>query len=275
MESYRYRIFDPSGNVTALATELVYDPEVRLRVQDAILARHRDVEQVGFISDDASMPQLFMAGGEFCGNAVRAAAWHYLRRKPGEIKMRVLGVADDIRAGVSESLNVWAQVAVSKDPWNVKRIGEGLHFAELEGIAHLVVAQRQSREYLRGLDADSYGDKLRLKTSARELLKHFELYDRDACGVMFCENVMDMLKIHPCVFINSAGTAYYEMACGSGSVAVVMVAAALHGKSMSLPVLQPSERVIETTVEFRNGGAVEAVISGGVSDDDMLYELEV
>ena len=274
MESFRYKILDPSGNVTALVTELVYDPEVRLRVQDEILARHRDVEQVGFVSEDVSEPQLFMAGGEFCGNAVRAAAWHYLRGLPGEINIQVLEVEGGLRAGVSESLEVWSQVAVQKGSWDVRRIGEGMHFVELEGIAYLVVAQRQSKEYLRGLDADSYGDKSRLKKSAKELLEHYGLCDRDAFGVVFCENVLDMVKIHPCVFINSAGTEYYEMACGSGSAAVGMVAATLHGKSVSLPLLQPSEQVIETTVEFRNGEVTEVIICGRVTGDDTFYELE-
>ncbi|MCL2852886.1 MAG: hypothetical protein FWE20_07620 [Defluviitaleaceae bacterium] len=274
MNTYRYKIFDPSGNVTALVMELVYDPGDRRRIQDAILERHKDVEQVGFISEDADLPELWMTGAEFCGNATRAAAWHYMGGLPGEMKIRVAGVDGELGVGIDDSLDVWAQMPVLRDKWNMQRIGEGMRLVEMEGIAHLVVAQRQSAKYLKKFDADSEMCKEKLKASARELLERHELFDRDACGVVFCENVLDLLKIHPCVFINSAGTAYYEMACGSGSVAVAVAAAFLRGKSVNLPLLQPSMKIIEASVELRGGVISEATIRGRISETGGVFELE-
>ena len=274
MYTYRYKIFDPSGNVTALVMELEYDPEARRRIQDMILERHKDVEQVGFVSENHDDPELCMTGGEFCGNATRAAVWHYLAGAPGEINLSVSGTTDKLRAGIDGDLKVWTRMLVLNGAWNMQRVGEGMRFVKMEGIAHLVVAQRQSAKYLEKFDADSESDKEKLKAEARDLLNYYGLFENAACGVIFCENVLDMLRIHPCVFINSAGTAYYEMACGSGSIAVAVAAAFLRGKSVNLPILQPSMKLIETTVELSGGVISGAMISGGISAADDVFELE-
>jgi len=274
MPRYKYRILDPSGNVTALVIGLVHDADVRCCIQDAILEKHKNVEQVGFVCEDTSAPQLFMTGGEFCGNATRAAAWHYLEGKPGELSLWVSGVDAEVRAGVSANLDAWAAVPVRIDIKKVRRLGEGIFFVKMEGIAHMVLAERQAKEYLRRLDADSLEDKERLKWYAKALLERYSLFDRDACGVMFCENVLDMVKIHPCLFINTAGTAYYEMACGSGSIAVALVAAYLRGSAVNLPILQPSDKIIHTSIEFCDGEACGARISGGVADSGEVLEVE-
>jgi len=84
-----------------------------------------------------------------------------------------------------------------------------------------------------------------------------------------------MVKIHPCVFINSAGTAFYEMACGSGSVAVGLASAYLRGQSVALPVLQPSDKVIDMSITVEGGRVLGAVISGEVAGSGEILEVEV
>ena len=92
----RYRIFDPTGNITALVESLV-DVERQPETAAAVMLRHPKVEQVGFFrmagpaqQDNAAadgtaaspvQAMLRMAGGEFCGNAsMSAAALHVLIR---------------------------------------------------------------------------------------------------------------------------------------------------------------------------------------------------
>ena len=72
----RYRIFDPTGNITALVEEAV-DVSRQPSVAADIMQKHSNVEQVGFVSLDGDLPALRMAGGEFCGNASMSAAALY------------------------------------------------------------------------------------------------------------------------------------------------------------------------------------------------------
>ena len=64
---YSYQIYRPSGNDTALVLPLEQDTEKRRLVARQIMKLHPQVEQVGFVN--SKVPHLFMAGGEFCGNA--------------------------------------------------------------------------------------------------------------------------------------------------------------------------------------------------------------
>ena len=84
------RVYSPGGNVTALVSNCgdayvshcgdVYvshcgDAAVsRREIQDHIMNKYKDVEQVGFIDSSDGIYSLTMTGGEFCGNAARAAA---------------------------------------------------------------------------------------------------------------------------------------------------------------------------------------------------------
>ena len=70
------------------------------------------VEQVGFVSQRSN--RLEMAGGEFCGNATRCAAFYYLKGRPGKIKINVSGVRQKLSAGIDQKNNCWAQIPVKK-----------------------------------------------------------------------------------------------------------------------------------------------------------------
>ena len=91
-----YKIFDPTGNITALV-ETVVETDQQAKISAEIMRMHPEVEQVGFVSFDsdgsedsrdkeqAAHVRLRMAGGEFCGNAtMSAAALFLIRRAAGE-----------------------------------------------------------------------------------------------------------------------------------------------------------------------------------------------
>jgi ABC-type multidrug transport system fused ATPase/permease subunit len=86
------------------------------------------------------------------------------------------------------------------------------------------------------------------------------------------ENVLDMIKIHPCVFIKTAGTSYYETACGSGTVAAGLVASVLKGHGTNLTWLQPSGKFIQSSVEYQDGKIIGAKISGNISSISDVLE---
>ena len=74
----KYKIFNPSGNITALVIGDNFTTEQRRIINDEIMSKEKDVEQVGFVSEFEK--KLTMAGGEFCGNATRCAAKFYMQQ---------------------------------------------------------------------------------------------------------------------------------------------------------------------------------------------------
>ena len=98
MREISYSIYRPAGNDTALVSGTDFSKEEKKIINDAIMEKHANVEQVGFVNIDGK-EELQMAGGEFCGNATRSTAYHYLNGRPGRVEICVNG-EDMIMAGV-------------------------------------------------------------------------------------------------------------------------------------------------------------------------------
>jgi len=284
MACYQYRIFVPGGNKTALVlgfNGLENDIERRKFIQDKIIARHKhdvdgEVEQVGFISTDKSMPRLIMAGGEFCGNATRTAAAYYLEGREGKIEIVVSGTSKPLMAGINSAGEVWADMPVYEDiSSSIMPVKGGLYWVMIEGISHLVVPQLQSIPYLGKIFAlDNSDDQ---KNVALDLLNRSivnnSLPNSNSCGVIFLENLADILRMHPFVYIKTAGTAYYETGCGSGAICTGLVSGLLHNKTITIPLLQPSGKIINAEVEYYEKNKVRGKISGIVTRGEP-YEME-
>ena len=101
MNQIKYSIYRPAGNDTALVYGTNYTKKMKKKINDAIMKKHTNVEQVGFISNNGKK-ELQMAGGEFCGNATRSAAYNYLDGMQGKIHICV-NSKDKIIAGVDKN----------------------------------------------------------------------------------------------------------------------------------------------------------------------------
>ena len=279
MTSYEYKVFLRGNNTTALVMSLETDASKRKHIQDAIFKQDKSIEQVGFVhSTPDSAPALIMAGGEFCGNATRCAAWYYSEQKPSDGIELTLHIVDSltnklteqkVKAGVDESLNAWTCIPELPNPLEqtIKKIDDELYWVDMESICHLIVLQKQSAINLIG----SPVNECEVIGNAKTLLKKHELFDKGACGVMFVENALNLLKIHPCVFVNSAGTEVYETSCGSGSIAVALVSGYLSGQNITdLSLLQPSGKVLKTYIEIQSGRIVQAKISGSMANEVLV-----
>lgn len=263
MKEYSYQIFIPGGNATALVFELVNDLQVRKLVNNGIMHRFPDVEQVGFLSVDINRPQLIMAGGEFCGNATRCAAWYYLKGLPGEIGIKVSGVGKELKAGVTREYEAWAEMPVYNELNRIEEIEKGFFLVMMEGIVHIVIMPEESKSYL------EMGD---LKTSARSILCQNKLLKYPAAGVIFIEKNTNMFKIHPCVYVSEIDTLFYETACGSGTIATGLVIAMLRGKDVEIPIIQPSLKIIKAIVCCNGTIVTKALISGKIETEGIIYK---
>lgn len=262
MEEYLYQIYTPGGNATALVFGLENNIQLRKSINDGIMKKFSFIEQVGFVSTDITEPQLVMAGGEFCGNATRCAAWHFLKGTPGELSISVSGVSRKLKAGVTKEFDAWAEMPVCNELRNIVEIEEGFFLVKLEGIVHIVIMPEKSKHYL------NMGD---FKSSAKSILAKYQLLDATAAGVIFLEKESSVFKIHPCVHVLDVNTLFYETACGTGTIAVGLAIAKLESGTIEIPILQPSLKTINAIVCCNGTEVTKALISGKIEVDNYIY----
>lgn len=119
-------ILNPGGNITALVEGIPTGQSLRKTINDEIMKVFPEVEQIGFL--DRSIPRLEMAGGEFCGNAARCAAYLLLGGKLGKISLNVSGGGEKkLKARIDDNKLIWAQMPLLAAP--IREAGDCLHRA--------------------------------------------------------------------------------------------------------------------------------------------------
>lgn len=261
----KYTICIPGGNDTALVYGSNYTPSQKKCINDAIMAKHSNVEQVGFI-DLNKKPELQMAGGEFCGNATRSAANVYLSGNEGNLEIVVNG-KDIINAGVDKMKNAWCEIPLYYGDDMISEQETGIYIVKMNGMISVVIQADVATQYLM--------DKNNLKKVGMDFIHKYNLEFSEAVGVMFCEEIDGVLKINPIVWVKSINTLFYETACGSGTTAVAMVQAYLEGKNQNLEVIQPSGMSIIANITMENQGISKATISGKVENSEAMYSIKL
>lgn len=260
-----YYIYSPCGNDTALVEGTSFSDKEKKLINDEIMKIDKNIEQVGFVEKDGDY-QLIMAGGEFCGNATRCAAYYYLKGHKGKIEIMVSGAKNLIKAGIKDAENIWAQVPICSGQGVVMQLKQGVYKVKMEGITHVIVEEYLAKEYLTKPE--------NLKLNAMSVIQGFDIHETEALGVIFLEKVNDALKIHPIVWVKSIDTMFYESACGSGSVAVALLKSFQKKSSKLLEIWQPSGQVIRTSIVMENGLPVDAFISGKIYTDGRLRTID-
>lgn len=254
MKKIEYMIFIPGGNNTALVKGLNYTLQEMKIINDEIMKVEPLVEQVGFLGNEEK-PELIMAGGEFCGNATRSAAYYYLNGIDGEINITV-NSKDVISAGVKNN-KAWCNVPIYVSEDSVTLLEKDIYKVKMNGMICVVVKDSVAKEMLYN-SSD-------LKKKTNEMIKKYNLEESEAVGIMYLEG---NLKINPVVWVKSINTLFCETACGSGTTATVMVETYLNKQSTQLEILQPSGYTIIADVTFDNNIIQKAVISGVVIYDN-------
>lgn len=264
MKKYQITIVRPGGNDTALVKGIIQKNQ-RKKINDQIMQRFPNVEQVGFYEyyPTEKNARLEMAGGEFCGNAIRSLAFLLLNGKKGELKMKVSGTKKILYTGSKRKNTSYAQMPIPSDARSIKRLSNVLFLINLEGITHLIYLQnkKQAPE--------------KLKEQAKELLKRNDLlYSKKAAGVMFVSNIsQNKMKVDPVVWVRDIKTLFYETSCASGSTAIALWKAKERKQNSSIyKILQPSGKYLTVSVEKNLVSFRNAVISGSI---EVLLSKEV
>ena len=227
-----YSILDPTGNITALVEDPV-DQELQPAMAASLMRQHPSVEQVGFVrvgEDVASgaLPELRMAGGEFCGNAtMSAAALHALRvakagsdGEPLAVLMRVSGAAEPVEVQlVPEGAGGFRARVCMPQALDIERrelAFEGqsarVPLVRMEGISHVVVEAESGLFELLGNHEHA---EEAVRTWCKEL-------GTDGLGLMFLERAEGACRLTPLVYVPGSNTTFWEHSCASGSAATGM-----------------------------------------------------
>lgn len=252
---YRIAIVRPSGNDTALITGIV-EKEKRKPINDAVLKRFPNVEQVGFYKYDKqkNIATLEMAGGEFCGNATRSLAYLLLKARKGTIFIKASGTKKLLQAGIKRKNFAYAQMPIYKSINAISQIAPKLYQVKLEGIVHLIVPNKTNYSASQ------------LKREAKCLLKKTGLlYSQPASGVMFIDDSKETIDLRPIVWVRDIQTLFYETACASGTTAVGLWRAKdIKVKKISFKILQPSKEYIKVSIEKEGNLFKTATIYGPI-----------
>ena len=224
----RYRIMDPTGNITILVETPVEEASQPV-IAEKLMALEKDAEQAGFLSaaDDCDIA-LRMAGGEFCGNAAMSSAVLCALKsgtENGVFFVRVSGSEKPVRAEVARlpggSYRGTVEMPRPRSIGMTEFPGHGefpvVHF---DGISHAVIEQPMKRE------------------EAEKLIRAWGGTQRQsAFGMIFLDP--SYIKLTPLVYVPGADTLFWENSCASGTAAAGAYLAAKRGCAVDLAFEEP------------------------------------
>lgn len=187
-------------------------------------------EQSGFLV--LSDSHFEMSGGEFCGNASRAAAILFSEVEGmKDVSFTVSGFKGTVGARVERRTDrgYYVQCTFPDMPTDVEDVildgGQAASVVDLGGIVHVVI------EGLFPNNPDDY------RAAHQSITNQLTLGDRDAVGVVWFQQSHDAVVMHPVVWVKAIDSFFYEESCGSGTIAVGRVTGASS-------VVQPTEKII-------------------------------
>ena len=206
-----YYILNPTGNITALVTNNNILPDSYAEISNAIMKRHNDVEQVGFIDINGKTPKLRMSGGEFCGNATMCTASLFSELNDvteNNLLVEVYGVEKFMPVSISKNENGYDCIIQIPKPKNLYEMSFEidnesfvLPIVEFNGISHIIANNRFDK-----------------KTAERIIKKYCDILNCKAMGIMLLND--KTYEMVPIVYVKKGNTLFYENSCASGSSAV-------------------------------------------------------
>ena len=222
-----YKIFSPSGNITALVDNAVAKNQ-QAAVASEILKNDQSIEQVGFISYSTDAKCAFtldMMGDEFCANGARSAAFYWMyKNNTSSCTFKMSGLSGFLTAtlsGESVSLRIPSTILLQK-----KTVSEGT-LVDLSGIRLLVTTD------------SSFLDRI------EEVLQKYAVPLVPAIGLIYVEKKNSVLSIMPWVRVENTQSLMRESSCGSGSIAACVAEG--HETGQKIDVLQPSGDALTIT----------------------------
>lgn len=221
-----YYIVNPGGNITAIVPGK-FTKKLKLKINKIILENEPTIEQVGFWVAPKKIKakaRLEMAGGEFCGNALRSlgalVSLNQKNKKPFWLESS--GIKTELKVTVSKNKSAFSML--------IKDIRSLSDICTLPGISHIVTEEIFTKE------------------GAKLLLEGNSLIDQKASGVISYKKERTIYKINPIVWVKATKTLYEETACASGTIALAYILYKKNGIK-NLSIKQPSGVVFKTSIK--------------------------
>ena len=264
MRTLRFYKASPGGNTTILILDPVAPPERSEAARVLMAANHLQAEQVGYLDLRVLPVRLDMMGGEFCGNACRAAAAVMAQEGVGLAQIDENFVGELSVSGVDRPLLVrvdpvqgecWAEmplppVSAPDGHEGLRTLEPGIGLVCLPGITHLC------------LDESYHPFPSEFAAESAILRARYGL-EGEAVGCIWYRT-SPQYAIKPVVWVRSTASTHYETGCGSGSLALALWLGRGQNFPMALRVLQPSGNEIGVRIDAEENG-LRAWIHGPVA----------
>lgn len=231
----RYVVNAAGGNATAIRVldmgMTIYRYAEDGKAMIAQTEHEFGVEQAGFLVLDQNY--FAMSGGEFCGNAARAAAM-LLARISGEdnVDFGMTGTSGRVKGQVEWLSEMEANVTCSFEGLDPKiftakpaDMDVEATVVDLGGIVHILLRGEMPQE------KDAY------EGFHKEIREALGLSKRAAVGVCWINEREGKMHMDPVVWVKDIDTCFYEGACGSGSIATALA-------TQNEEIVQPTDKVI-------------------------------
>ncbi len=220
-----YYIINPGGNITAIVRGK-FTKNIKLKITKNILSSNPTIEQVGFwvnVKNNNSDARLEMAGGEFCGNALRClGALLAYYKKENSYLIESSGIKKAIKLESSKNLStIFLKLSLLKYKNNI---------CSIPGIKHFISKRKFN------------------KLDAWKILDDNKLLKNKASGVISYRNVnINTYTIRPTVYVRDTKTMYEETSCASGTLALSYM---LYKQKeiKKLNIIQPSGFTLKTSI---------------------------
>ncbi len=185
MKEVKIHISNLGGNITALVDDFKSTKKQKVDLSKKILKKFKHIEQVGFIkkNEKGSDYTLHMAGGEFCGNAIRSVG--------------LLSHLEDKKTSKLINLNG------KNFKVEIKDNAVALYFERKDVILKNDSVRIDNILFF-------FNKKIEVKTG-REI---------KAVGYIDYEKKKNYIDMKPYIYVKDIGSKIYEMGCASGSVAL-------------------------------------------------------
>lgn len=236
-----YEIYNPGGNITALVIDNNYNKKDIKDINDYLLKKYKQVEQVAFLDIDKN--ELKMAGGEFCINAARCALYYSINNfNKDEITFldkKIRGIIDKDYISIKYDINKKLNDIIKT---NDKTI------VSLDGIS-IVILDKETNDLLL---------KQKSMNKIKSILESLNINEK-ALGIV----LIDDYTIDPYIWVKAIDTLYNETACGSASIATALYYY-LKTNYKEYRIIQPSKEELKIKLNIKNNILKNIEIEGTI-----------
>lgn len=266
MLNIEYIIANPSGNVTIIVLTPV-EKKWHSTVAGALLQHETEAEQAGFLTmKQDGVIRLDMMGGEFCGNASRAAAAYAVMQEncgEGSYSVSCSGCEQLLHAqvqrreegGYEAYIDMPLPESIDAVILDMDGMPSRFYRVVLPGMVHFI----HWVDDMEQVSKEAFWD---------AVYSYAKDEDYDAFGlILFDPRKLCMV---PAVYVKGTQTMYWENSCGSGSAAVAATLAVLGKKDVACRISQPGG-TISIAAQTENEVLTHVYIGGTVTCSERRY----